>query len=58
VPGAQPVAEVATVIADVIETPRAEVYTRAQLGELVARYFSAEDVEAIESKPPFMGPRG
>ncbi len=57
-PGAQPVAEVATVIADAIEHPRAELYTRAQLGELVASYFSAEDVATIESKPPFMGSTG
>jgi NADP-dependent 3-hydroxy acid dehydrogenase YdfG len=52
-PGAQPVAEVATVIADAIEHPRAEVYTRPQLLQLAARYFSAEDVGAIESQPPF-----
>ena len=47
-PGAQPVGEVAEVIADVIETPRAEVYTRPQMRELAARYFSAEDVGEIE----------
>ncbi len=47
-PGAQPVGEVAQVIADVIETPRAEVYTRPQLRELAARYFAAEDVGEIE----------
>ena len=48
-PGAQPVEEVAQVIADVIETPRAEVYTRPQMRELAARYFSADDVTAIEA---------
>ena len=47
-PGAQPVDEVAAVIADVIEKPRAEVYTRPQMRELAARYFSAEDVAEIE----------
>ena len=47
-PGAQPVGEVAEVIADLIESPRAEVYTRPQLRELAARYFAAEDVSAIE----------
>jgi NADP-dependent 3-hydroxy acid dehydrogenase YdfG len=52
-PGAQPVAEVAAVIADAIEHPRAEVYTRPQLLQLAARYFSAEDVGTIESQPPF-----
>ena len=47
-PGAQPVDEVASVIAGVIEKPRAEAYTRAQLLELATRYFSAEDVTEIE----------
>jgi NADP-dependent 3-hydroxy acid dehydrogenase YdfG len=48
-PGAQPVEEVAQVIADVIETPRAEVYSRPQMRELAAKYFSAEDVGPIEA---------
>jgi NADP-dependent 3-hydroxy acid dehydrogenase YdfG len=48
IPGAQPVGEVAEVIADVIDTPRAEVYTRPQMRELAARYFSADDVTEIE----------
>jgi NAD(P)-dependent dehydrogenase (short-subunit alcohol dehydrogenase family) len=52
-PMAQPVEEVADVIADLIEHPRAEVYTRPGLQEGVVRYFSAEDVAAIESQPPF-----
>ena len=47
-PNPQPVAEVATVIADAIAKPRAEVYTRAQMLELAARYFSADDVTEIE----------
>jgi NADP-dependent 3-hydroxy acid dehydrogenase YdfG len=47
-PGAQPVGEVAEVIASLIEKPRAEAYTRAQMRELAARYFSAEDVSDIE----------
>jgi len=47
-PGAQPVGEVAEVIVNVIEKPRAEVYTREQMRELAARYFSAEDVGEIE----------
>jgi len=47
-PGAQPVGEVAEIIADLIEKPRAEVYTRPQMRELAARYFSAEDVTEIE----------
>jgi NADP-dependent 3-hydroxy acid dehydrogenase YdfG len=52
-PGAQPVAEVAQVIANAIEKPVAECYTRAQMLELATRYFSAENVDAIESQPPF-----
>jgi hypothetical protein len=53
IPGAQPVEEVAAVIADVIEKPRAEAYTRAQMLELATRYFAAEDVGAVENQPPF-----
>ena len=53
-PSAQPVEEVAGVIADAIENPVAEVYTRPQMRELAARYFAAEDVSAIERQPPFM----
>jgi short-subunit dehydrogenase len=53
-PSAQPVDEVAGVIADAIENPVAEVYTRPQMRELAARYFAAEDVSAIERQPPFM----
>jgi NADP-dependent 3-hydroxy acid dehydrogenase YdfG len=53
-PNAQPVDEVANVIADAIEHPVAEVYTRPQMRELAARYFAAEDVSAIERQPPFM----
>jgi len=52
-PSAQPVEEVAQVIANAIEKPVAECYTRPHMRELAARYFSAEDVNAIESQPPF-----
>jgi short-subunit dehydrogenase len=55
-PAAQRVEEVSAVIAGVIEAPKAEVYTRAQMRELAATYFSAEDVGALESAPPFMSP--
>jgi short-subunit dehydrogenase len=53
-PGAQPVGEVATVIADAIEKPRGEVHTRAQMKDLVVRYLGADDVIEIEGQPPFM----
>jgi NADP-dependent 3-hydroxy acid dehydrogenase YdfG len=49
-PGAQPVGDVATVIADLIEHPRAEVYTRPEARETMARYFAAEDVSVIENQ--------
>ena len=53
IPGAQPVGEVGVVIADSIEKPVAECYTRPQMLELAAKYFSAADVNAIEGAPPF-----
>ena len=49
-PDAQPVEEVGTIIADVIEKPRPEIYTRPQMLQLAAKYFSAEDVSAIEAQ--------
>jgi len=52
-PGAQSVEEVGKVMADAIETPVAEIYTRPQMRELAARYFAAEDVAALEGAPPF-----
>lgn len=57
-PGAQTAEEVAAVIADVIETPRADVYTRPEAKGLVAAYYAAEDMGAMERKPPFFGPGG
>jgi len=52
-PQAQPVEEVAAVIADVIEKPRADVYTRPEARGMVAAYYSAEDLAELESRPPF-----
>ncbi|HET9986969.1 MAG TPA: SDR family NAD(P)-dependent oxidoreductase [Kofleriaceae bacterium] len=52
-PGAQPVEEVAKVMADAIAKPVAEVYTRAQMKELAAKYFAADDVATLEGAPPF-----
>ncbi|HEY4240400.1 MAG TPA: SDR family NAD(P)-dependent oxidoreductase [Kofleriaceae bacterium] len=49
-PGAQPVEEVAVVMADAIETPRAELYSRPQMREMMARYFSADDVAVLEQQ--------
>jgi len=55
-PGAQPVEEVAQVIVDLILAPRAEVYTRPGLRDLVAAYFGAEDLDAVETRPPYTTP--
>jgi NADP-dependent 3-hydroxy acid dehydrogenase YdfG len=52
-PGAQPVEEVAAVIADVIENPRADVYTRPGAREMIAGYYAAEDMGRREQEPPF-----
>jgi NADP-dependent 3-hydroxy acid dehydrogenase YdfG len=54
-PGAQSAEEVAAVIADVLENPRADVYTRPGAQEMVVRYYAAEDMGAAELQPPFMG---
>jgi NAD(P)-dependent dehydrogenase (short-subunit alcohol dehydrogenase family) len=56
-PGAQPVGEVAQVIADLIERPRADVYTRPEMQKLVVDYFASEDLDATERRPPFTMPR-
>jgi NADP-dependent 3-hydroxy acid dehydrogenase YdfG len=53
-PGAQSAEEVARVIADVIEHPRADVYTRPGAREMVAAYFGAEDMGRAEGEPPFV----
>jgi NAD(P)-dependent dehydrogenase (short-subunit alcohol dehydrogenase family) len=52
-PFAQPVEEVAQVIADLIEHPHADAYTRPGARELVGGYYSASDLDAVESQPPF-----
>jgi short-subunit dehydrogenase len=56
-PNAQSPVEVAEVIADVIEKPRADVYTRPMYKSLIAAYYSADDVAAVESSPPYSHPR-
>jgi NADP-dependent 3-hydroxy acid dehydrogenase YdfG len=55
-PGAQTAEQVAEVIADVIERPRADAYTLPQGRAMVASYYSAEDMGEVESKAPFMVP--
>ncbi len=53
-PGAQDREEVAEVIASVIESPRADVYTRPGAKQTVVGYYSAEDMGAAEAQ--FGGP--
>jgi NAD(P)-dependent dehydrogenase (short-subunit alcohol dehydrogenase family) len=55
--GAQPVAEVAEALAELITRPRAEMYSRPAYRDLMARYFAAEDVGELEALPPFTLPR-
>jgi len=55
-PFAQTPEEVAALIAEVIERPRAEIYTRPESQAMVVSYFAAEDVAEVESRPPFARP--
>ena len=56
VPTAQTAEEVAAVIADTIEHPRADVYTRPEGQQMVVAYYAAEDMGAAEREPPFPTP--
>jgi NAD(P)-dependent dehydrogenase (short-subunit alcohol dehydrogenase family) len=53
IPGAQGVEEVAGVIADLIERPRADVYTRPGAQQMVVGYYAAADMGHAEQEPPF-----
>jgi NADP-dependent 3-hydroxy acid dehydrogenase YdfG len=53
-PGAQTAEQVAEVIAGVITTPRADVYTRPDGQDMVVRYYAAPDMGAAEKA--FAGP--
>jgi NADP-dependent 3-hydroxy acid dehydrogenase YdfG len=57
IPGAQSAEEVAAVIADVLEHPRADVYTRPEGQGMVVAYYAAEDMAEAEGKPPFFTSR-
>ena len=50
IPNAQSADEVAQVIADLIEHPRADIYTRPGMREMVAGYFAAEDMAEAEAR--------
>jgi len=56
-PGAQTAQEVAQVIADVIDHPRADVYTRPGAQQMVVGYYTAEDMGLAEQQPPFVPAR-
>ena len=47
-PGSQTAEEVAAVILDVIEHPRADAYTRPGAREMIAAYYAAEDMAELE----------
>jgi NADP-dependent 3-hydroxy acid dehydrogenase YdfG len=51
-PNAQPAEEVAQVIADLIEHPLADVYTRPGMRDWVVSYYAAEDMGAAEAQMP------
>jgi NAD(P)-dependent dehydrogenase (short-subunit alcohol dehydrogenase family) len=52
-PNAQTAEQVANVIADVIERPRADVYTQPAGRQMIAAYYAAEDMGDAEQKAPF-----
>jgi|CXWL01.1.fsa_nt_gi short-subunit dehydrogenase len=54
-PRAQSAEDVARIIAEVIASPRADVYTRAEYREQAIEYYSAEDMGALERQ--WMKPR-
>jgi NADP-dependent 3-hydroxy acid dehydrogenase YdfG len=56
IPFAQSVDEVAQAIADLIDHPRAEAFSRPIYKQQVAAYYSAEDLAMIESQPPWVMP--
>lgn len=45
IPGAQPVEEVAAVLADVLERPRPDVYSRPEYKQMVLAYYGSDDLE-------------
>jgi NAD(P)-dependent dehydrogenase (short-subunit alcohol dehydrogenase family) len=55
-PGAQSREEVAAVIRNVIDTPRADVYTRPEGQQMVVGYFAAEDMAEAERNFGFRPP--
>ncbi len=56
-PGAQPREEVAEVIAQMIESPRVDVYTREGAQQMISGYFSAPDMAVAEASMAMGPPR-
>jgi len=54
IPNAQSAEEVAKVMAELIEHPTADVYSRPEYQKLVLGYLGAEDLGAAEARPPFV----
>jgi NADP-dependent 3-hydroxy acid dehydrogenase YdfG len=50
--------EAAAAIADVLDRPRADEYTQKGAREMVAAYYAAADMDAVEKAPPFMSAPG
>ena len=50
IPNAQPVAEVAAALAEVIAKPRADVYSRESYKAQIVAYYSADDMAAVETQ--------
>ena len=58
IPGGQTAEEVAAVIVELIDNPRADVYTRPGAQQLVAAYYAAPDMAEAERQAPFAPPPG
>ena len=43
-------------IAKVLESPRADVYTRDGAQQMIVAYYAAEDMGRAEREPPFFRP--
>jgi hypothetical protein len=48
--------EVALVLVDMLERPRADEYSKPEYRTMMADYYGAERVEDIEARPPFPQP--
>ena len=57
-PNAQTAEEVAAVLVDLLEHPKADVYSRPGFQQTVVDYYSAVDMGELEKRPPFAMPKG